>query len=507
MRRTTANPLSRLLIAAATAMTATCPVALALAPLPRAESPAAGPVWRIADTGIDIVRMPPPPSASVQPSIIPASPQNPVPAAPQPVAPPQPPPRATPTPAQPAQLGRTLKLQAKVGSSSTDGQKGWLGVRMETVELPLALSLGRQNAAGALIVDTTAGGPAGQAGLRFGDIVTGYNGRAVQTMDDLRLQVEATTPGTYVIVDAWRVATDDGDFVQALRRLGDGGNAYVMHRLGRMYAGGIGVARDESEAVRWYRKGSNAGNPNAMAALGIALLDGRGAAKDPQEAVRLLKAAADKDNHDAIYRVAMLYAHGLKDAQGLNDIVSKDALEAARLLTRAAEAGHSPSMVDLGLLFNNGQGVAVDFNKAAMWYKRAADLGNSYGMVNLGFLQQQGKGVQQDDVAAVNLYRKAANLGNPLGIHNLAAMYDTGRGIERKDPERAATLMLQALELRNQFSHMQMTQPQHSNRWSKPFRMAMQRKLQEAGYYSGRVDGNFRESTVSAINAYVNRNR
>jgi TPR repeat protein len=501
MRGTAANRLSCLLIAAATAMTASCLPAQALAPLPRAERPAAGPVWRIADTGIDIVRMPPPPSASIQPSIIPASPQNPVPAAPQPAAPAPPPPRATPTPAQPAQLGRTLKLQVRLGSSSTDGQKGWLGVRMETVELPLALSLGRQNAAGALIVETTAGGPAGQAGLRFGDIVTGYNGRAVQTMDELRLQVEATTPGTHVIVDVWRVATDDGDFVQALRRLGDGGNAYVMYRLGRMYAGGIGVARDESEAVRWYRKGSNAGNPNAMTALGIALLDGRGTAKDPQEAVRLLKAAADKDNYDAIYRVAMLYAHGLEG------IIGKDALEASRLLTKGAEAGHSPSMVDLGLLFNNGQGVAVDFNKAAMWYKRAADLGNSYGMVNLGFLHQQGKGIQQDDVAAVNLYRKAANLGNPVGIHNLAAMYDTGRGIERKDPERAATLMLQALELRNQFSYTQMTQPKNSNGWSRPFRMALQRKLQEAGFYSGRVDGNFRESTVSAINAYVNRNR
>ena len=59
----------------------------------------------------------------------------------------------------------------QIGSLSTDGQKGWLGVKMESVDLPLALSLGRLNANGALIIEATAGGPAGQAGLRFGDII------------------------------------------------------------------------------------------------------------------------------------------------------------------------------------------------------------------------------------------------------------------------------------------------------------------------------------------------
>jgi TPR repeat protein len=113
-----------------------------------------------------------------------------------------------------------------------------------------------------------------------------------------------------------------------------------------------------------------------------------------------------------------------------------------RLFTKASEAGHAPSMVDLGLMFYNGEGVQVDLNKAAMWYKRAADLGDSSGMVNLGYLHQQGKGVEQDDVAAVNLYRRAADAGNAAGIHNLASMYESGRGLGRKDPEQAADLVL-----------------------------------------------------------------
>jgi TPR repeat protein len=464
--------------------------AQAFGPLPRLEGPPP-PISRVAGSGVDIVRMPPGQSpSSGQTPVIPVSPQSPPP-------PPKPLPVA-PAPVRPAQpLGRLVKLPVKVGSLSTDGQKGWLGVKMDPVELPLALSLGLLNANGVFVVEATVAGPAALAGARFGDIIVAYNDRAIDGMNDLRQRVSATTPGDRAMLDVWRISGDDGDFLQALRRLGDGGNAYIMYRLGRMYAAGIGVARDENEAVRWYRKGANAGNLQATTALAIALLEGRGTGKDPQEAVRLLKLAADKDNLDAMYRLGALYAQGA--------IVSKDALEAVRLFTKASEAGHAPSMVDLGLMFYNGEGVQVDMVKAAMWYKRAADLGDSSGMVNLGYLHQQGKGVEQDDVAAVNLYRRAADDGNPAGIHNLASMYESGRGLGRKDPEQAADLVLRALELRNQFTYLQMTQ--HSNNWSRAFRIALQKKLRDAGFYAGRVDGNIRESTIAAINAYVNRSR
>jgi TPR repeat protein len=195
------------------------------------------------------------------------------------------------------------------------------------------------------------------------------------------------------------------------------------------------------------------------------------------------------------------FAAALFDGRGID----KDRQEAARVFTKAAEAGHVPAMVDLGLMYNNGDGIPVDLVKAAMWYKRAADLGNPAGMVNLGFLYQQGKGIGQDDVAAADLYRKAADLGHPAGIHNLASMYDTGRGVGRKDPEQAADLILRALNMRNHFSYLQMTQ--HSDKWSSEFRRALQRKLKEAGFYDGKIDGTIGDGTIASINAYVNRTR
>jgi TPR repeat protein len=390
-----------------------------------------------------------------------------------------------------------VKLTVKIGAQPKEPQKGWLGVQMDALDLPLALSLGLPNANGAFILEAAANSPAGQAGVRFGDIAVGLNGRPVAQVSELRQRVASMTPGTDAELEVWRVTADGGDFLQTLRRLAEGGNAHVMFRLGRLYAAGSGVARDEAEAVDWYRKGASAGNLNAMTALGVALIEGRGASKDPQEGVRLLRSAADKDNLEAMYRLGVVLADG--------KVAAKDSAEAMRLFTKAAEAGHVPSMLDLAILYNTAEGPAADPVKAAFWYKRAADLGNSAGMVNLGFMHQQGKGVEKNDITAVALYRRAAAEGNPSGIHNLAAMLDSGRGVARKDPEQAADLILQALEMRNDFSYRQMTQ--NSRAWSQEFRRELQKKLHDAGVYSGRIDGELRDTTITAINAYINRKR
>jgi TPR repeat protein len=487
----------------------------------RSEMPSDGlPVHRAADYGINIVRMPPRPPGIGQ-STIPATQET--------LTPPSKVPPSAKQPTQPQ--GRLVKLTARVASQPNDGLRGFLGVNMEALELPLALSLGLVNADGALILGTTAGGPAAEAGLRFGDIVVGMNGKAVANINDFRQKVMQASPGSEAILEVWRVAADDSDFLLTLRRLADGGNAHVMYRLGRLYANGNGVSRDDAQAAQWYRKGADAGNSSAMTALAVVLLEGRGTAIDQQEAVRLLKSASANNYTEAMNRLAHIFVEG--------KIVEKDALEGARWFTKAAEAGHTPSMVDLGRMYANGTGVQADYSKAAMWYKqaadaghtggmvglgwlyelgrgvetdfvkaatlhkRAADLGNSAGMVALALLHVQGKGVEKDEAAAVALYRKAVALGNSTAMNNLAWMLQSGHGA-RRDPDEAADFMMKSLERRNEFSLRQMTKS--PSIWTRDFRMAMQKRLQEAGLYSGRIDGNFRESTTSAVEAYFNRN-
>ena len=67
--------------------------------------------------------------------------------------------------------------------------------------------------------------------------------------------------------------------------------------------------------------------------------------------VTVLPTAA-KDHPEAMNRLGHILLIG--------KLVNKDALEAARLFTRAAEAGHAPSMVEIGLMYYNGVGVQTD---------------------------------------------------------------------------------------------------------------------------------------------------
>jgi TPR repeat protein len=439
---------------------------------------------KTADSGIDIVRMPPrPPSGGQTASSTPGG------------QPPKGPPPAETVKSQ----GRLLKLPVKVGSQPSDSQKGWLGVRMDPLELALAKSLGLDNSNGALVLDTISGSPLSQSGIRFGDVIVALNGKEIAGVSDFLGRVASITPGGAATLDVWRASAEEADFLQTLRRLGYGGNAQVMYLLGKVYATGSGVVRDDAEALQWYRKGASAGNVYAMTALGAMVLDGRGTVKDAQEAVYWLKAAVDKNHVEAMYRLARVLVDG--------KTVSKDAPEAMRLFTKAAEAGYGPAMADLGIMYSRGDGIEADFAKAAMWYKRAVDLGNSAAMVNLGLLHQQGKGVAQDSAAAVALYRRSVSLGHPAGMHNLAWMLDSGQGVERKNPEEAADLIMRALDRRNEFTHRQMTTTQNSRAWSKEFRQALQRKLREAGFYPGTADGEFGEPTIAAINGYFNRSR
>ena len=485
---------------------------------PLRPPPSCSVLHKATDAGVNIVRMPPRPLPNV-PSATPAIEEK---------------PKTSPRPSEPEQLqGRLLKFPVKLTTQPNTVQNGFLGVEMEAVELPLALSLGLPKADGAFVFNTITGAPAAQAGIGVGDIIVGLNGFVVSTVDDVRKRVMVLAPGTEVTVEVWRAGSHNEDALQGLWRHAEAGNAHIMYRLGRIYSMGPANLRDEAEGVRWYRRAADAGNANGMTALAMAQLQGRGTPRDQQEGLRLLKAAAAKNSPDAMYQLASILVAG--------KLVEKDALEAARLYTKAAEAGHVASMFELGRAYYNGTGVQVDHSKAAMWYKHAADLGNagansnlgwlyehgegvetdvakaislykravelnnSGGMVNLALVYVNGKGVQKDEVAAVALYRRGAALGNSIAMNNLAWMLQGGRGVARRDPEEAADLMLRALENRNDFSYRQMMQ--NSRAWSREFRQALQAKLRAAGFYSGRIDGELRDTSIAAINAYINRKR
>ena len=71
-------------------------------------------------------------------------------------------------------------------------RRGWLGVRIQTVNDELAEALGMEKAMGALVAEVTAGGPAEQAGVEAGDVIIKFDGQDVEEMRDLPRMVAET---------------------------------------------------------------------------------------------------------------------------------------------------------------------------------------------------------------------------------------------------------------------------------------------------------------------------
>ena len=83
------------------------------------------------------------------------------------------------------------------------------------------------------------------------------------------------------------------------------------------------------------------------------------------------------------------------------------AVQNAITLQKAADAGNSDAMNNLGTLYAHGQGVAQDYGKAREWFQKAADAGNTTAMDNLGGLYEGGKGVAQDHAKALEWFQKS----------------------------------------------------------------------------------------------------
>jgi serine protease Do len=83
-------------------------------------------------------------------------------------------------------------------------KRGWLGVRIQSVDEDVAASLGLGEAKGALVNDVTTPGPAAEAGLKNGDAILSVNGVRINDSRDLARQIATYSPGTKVDVKVLR---------------------------------------------------------------------------------------------------------------------------------------------------------------------------------------------------------------------------------------------------------------------------------------------------------------
>ncbi|EMU5203503.1 sel1 repeat family protein [Neisseria gonorrhoeae] len=105
-------------------------------------------------------------------------------------------------------------------------------------------------------------------------------------------------------------------------------------------------------------------------------------------------------------------------ALGLNQTVWAGDVSDFRENLQAAEQGNAAAQFNLGVMYENGQGVRQDYVQAVQWYRKASEQGDAQAQYNLGLMYYDGRGVRQDLALAQQWLGKACQNGDQNSCDN-----------------------------------------------------------------------------------------
>ncbi len=244
-------------------------------------------------------------------------------------------------------------------------------------------------------------------------------------------------------VDAYK----KGDYETALRELrplAEKGDADAQVYLGMMYQSGFGVAKDDSKALKWYGLSAEQGNIAADFALWLIDEAKNGFDKgvdayykgDYETALNKFSPLAEQGDSSAQFFLGLLYNNGWGVAQ--------DYKEAVKWYTLSAEQGVAEAQDNLGAMYREGKGVPQDYSEAIKWHRLAAEQGLAKAQLNLGVSYNKGEGVVQDYKKAVKWTKLAAEQEDARAQFSLGLMYKMGEGVSQNYKEAAKWWRLSA---------------------------------------------------------------
>jgi len=226
------------------------------------------------------------------------------------------------------------------------------------------------------------------------------------------------------------VEEDAAKAVLLFQKSADKGLKEAQYNLAVLYFEGRGVSADHLKAAEYLLKACSSEDgeplPLALTNLGYCYESGEGVAKDMCKAAELYEKASSYGSPEAKYNLAHLCLVG-------SDEYQQDEPRAAKLFQEVAEeleaAAGSPGDT-------KGRRASTLESAGVVGHEEA--IGGA--LVALGIMHEQGNGVAQDDEVAAKHYRKACNLGHPVAQYNYGVMTLGGRGGLTADLKRAKAL-------------------------------------------------------------------
>lgn len=172
------------------------------------------------------------------------------------------------------------------------------------------------------------------------------------------------------------------------------------------------AASDIATAIKYCKVAAH-GSRRAMYQLGRA----HAANRQTPEAIAAWRKASDKGSTSAMVELGVAYGTGAG--------IAKDVAQARKLFERAAEAGNPRGVSNLAAL--GGGGAAANPARSRELLSKAAET-NAEAQYQLGMMLAEGNGGARDDVAARALFEKAAAQNHPGALERMGAFAQEGRG-------------------------------------------------------------------------------
>ena len=184
-----------------------------------------------------------------------------------------------------------------------------------------------------------------------------------------------------------------------------------MGVLGNLYKLGMGTSQDFEKARDWFEKGAERDDAWSTWQLGLMYATSLGGVRDEEKAKTYYQQAAELGNTTAMVFLASSYKNGLG--------YKKDIPRAIELYKKAIEkASNLDKGVYISILADTYQNKVKNKKEAKYWYNQAkeqyqhqAEKGNMFDMFHLGAMYEYGNGVKQDTQKAKEWYRKSCEAG------------------------------------------------------------------------------------------------